>query len=59
MNALGGVGVIPVQTKAELDRFIRVAARLGAGDPNYVAPLMVERQESLSPKGNPFFQHAE
>ena len=56
---MGGVSVIPVQTKAELDRFIRVAARLGAGDPNYVAPLMLERQESLSAKGNPFFEHAD
>jgi len=33
--------------------------RLGAGDPNYIAPLIFERQESLSPKSNPFFEHAE
>ena len=55
----GGLEVIPVRTKAELNRFIRVPMRLGAGDPNYVAPLMFERQESLTAKGNPFFEHAD
>lgn len=55
----GHIDVLPVRTKAELDRFIRVPMRLGAKDPNYIAPLIFERQESLSPKGNPFFEHAE
>ncbi|HEY1449133.1 MAG TPA: dATP pyrophosphohydrolase [Caulobacteraceae bacterium] len=51
--------IVPVQTKAELERFIRVPMRLNAGDPNWIAPLMFERREALSPKHNPFFQHAE
>ncbi len=51
--------VIPVATKAELDRFIRLPMRLNAGDPNYVAPLLMERHEALSPRTNPFFAHAE
>lgn len=55
----GGVSVEPVQDKAGLDRFIRVAMRLNAQVPNYVAPLMFERGEALSAKGNPFFQHAD
>jgi GNAT superfamily N-acetyltransferase len=60
MTALGGViTIVPVGSKAELDRFIRVPMRLSAGDPNYVAPLMIERQESLTAKGNPFFKHAD
>lgn len=45
--------------KAELDRFIAVPMRLGARDPNYIAPLIFERQELLTAKGNPFFEHAE
>jgi hypothetical protein len=53
------VEVIPVQTKAELERFIRVPMRLMADDPKYIAPLMFERREALSPKTNPFFQHAD
>jgi GNAT superfamily N-acetyltransferase len=55
----GGVTIIPVESKAELDRFIRVAMRLSARDPNYVAPLLFERGEALTAKGNPFFQHAD
>ncbi|MBU1377135.1 MAG: dATP pyrophosphohydrolase [Alphaproteobacteria bacterium] len=59
MTALGGVEIVAVQSKAELDRFIRVPMRLGAGDPNYIAPLILERGESLTAKGNPFFEHAD
>jgi hypothetical protein len=59
MSALGGVAVVPVRTKAELERFIRAPMRLNANEPNYIAPLMLERRESLSPKGNPFFEHAD
>ena len=53
------VEIVPVSSKAELERFIRVPMRLGADDPNYIAPLMFERREALSPKVNPFFQHAD
>ncbi len=51
--------VIPVASKSELERFIRVPMRINARDPNYIAPLMFERREALSPKQNPFFQHAD
>ena len=56
--AAADVQIVPVTSKAELDRFIRVAMRLGAADPSYVAPLIVERQDALSAK-NPFFAHAQ
>lgn len=59
MTALGGVEIVAVRSKRELDRFIRVPMRLGAGDPNYIAPLMLERGEALTAKGNPFFEHAD
>ncbi|HEX7760726.1 MAG TPA: dATP pyrophosphohydrolase [Caulobacteraceae bacterium] len=51
--------IIPVSTDAELERFIRVPMRLNAADPKYIAPLLFERREALSPKHNPFFEHAE
>lgn len=51
--------VIPVRTRAELMRFIKLPNRLNAGDPNWITPLMMERFEALSPKTNPFFQHAQ
>jgi len=53
------VEIVPVRTKAELERFIRLPMQLNAGDPNWIAPLMFERREALSPKHNPFFQHAD
>lgn len=53
------IQIVPVTSAAELDRFIRVPMRLGADDPNYVAPLMFERHQSLTAKGNPFFAHAD
>lgn len=53
------VQVLPVATPAELERFIRLPMQLSAGDPNYVAPLLMERREALSPKTNPFFAHAD
>jgi hypothetical protein len=56
---MAAVEIVPVRTKAELNRFIRVPMRLNAGDPNYIAPLMMERQEALSAKVNPFFAHAD
>ena len=59
MIVAGRVDIMPVGSKAELDRFIRVPMRLGERDPNYIAPLILERGESLTPKGNPFFEHAD
>jgi hypothetical protein len=53
------LAILPVATRGELDRFIRLPMRLNRADPNYIAPLMLERREALSPKTNPFFAHAE
>lgn len=55
----GTIEILPVSGSAELDRFIRVPFRLHRDDPQFVPPLMLERREALSPKHNPFFQHAE
>jgi GNAT superfamily N-acetyltransferase len=55
----GAIEIQPVAGKSMLDRFIRLPMRLSAGDPNYIPPLLLERQESLTPKTNPFFQHAD
>ena len=53
------IEIIPVNTPAELDRFITLPSQLYAKDPAFVAPLVLERQEALSPAKNPYFQHAE
>ncbi len=51
--------VIPVKTPGELQRFIKLPDRLNAKDSQWITPLLMERTEALSPKANPFFQHAE
>lgn len=56
---MGGIEILPVGSPAELDRFIKLPARLYAGDPAFVAPLVMERREALSPLKNPYFAHAE
>ena len=56
---MSAIEIIPVSTPAELDRFIKLPLRLYASDPAFVAPLVLERQEALSPAKNPYFQHAE
>lgn len=55
----GDLRIVPVTTPAELDRFIAVAPRLQAKDPNFIEPLKFERRAALTPKTNPFFAHAE
>ncbi|MGH8227577.1 MAG: dATP pyrophosphohydrolase [Steroidobacteraceae bacterium] len=52
------VQVVPVESRAMLDRFIRVPHRLHRGDPHYIAPLHLERLDALTSK-NPFFGHAD
>lgn len=46
-------------TKADLARFIRVPMTLAATDPMWISPLISERAAALTPKTNPFFEHAE
>ena len=53
------VEILPVETPALLERFIRLPMRLAAGDASFIAPLLFERREALSPKHNPFFEHAD
>lgn len=53
------ITVSPVTDRKELEAFIRLPGQLAVGDPHWVEPLMMERKEFLSPKHNPFFDHAE
>ncbi len=55
----GAVEIVAVAGRAALERFIRLPERLYGDDPNYVRPLRSERRAALTPRGNPFFQHAE
>jgi hypothetical protein len=51
--------IVPVQDRHALDRFIRLPRDLQGADPFYIPHLASERRDALTPKGNPFFGHAE
>jgi hypothetical protein len=51
------IEIVPVEGNRMLERFVRVPMRLSAKDPNWIAPLVMERLEVLSPKHNPLFEH--
>ena len=52
-----GLRVAPVEGRADLDRFIRLPARLYGGWKGFVAPLVMERRDVLRRDKNPYFRH--
>lgn len=58
-DAPGSLAIIPVQTRASLDAFIRLPYRHYRGDPNWVPPLLDEVQKQFDPRRNPFLDHCE
>ena len=52
------VTIVPVETKAQWRDFHHLPFTVYADDPNWVPPLLLERQFHFSPKHNPYFQHA-
>ena len=55
----GDIEILPVTTRSEMGRFIRVPERLQRNDPHYIPPLHIERREAFSPKSNPLFETTE
>ncbi|MBV9330096.1 MAG: N-acetyltransferase [Alphaproteobacteria bacterium] len=58
-SASSSVEVLPVETKSDWRDFHRVLYRIYGDDPNWVAPILLERKLHFSRRHNPFFQHAE
>ncbi|HVZ02157.1 MAG TPA: dATP pyrophosphohydrolase [Dongiaceae bacterium] len=56
---MAAIQVTPVSGKSDLAEFIRLPKRLYRGLPGYTPPLDMERGEALTPKTNPYFDHAE
>jgi hypothetical protein len=54
-----GVTVRTVEGRADLRRFLEVPFGIYRDDPNWIAPLYVERTRHLDRRRNPYFQHAE
>ncbi len=53
------VSIHPVRSAADLRRFISLPYRLYRNDPLWAPPLRRDVRSLLSPRKNPFFQHAE
>jgi len=58
LGVSAAVEVVPVRSKADWHAFHHLPYRLYANDPNWVAPLLLERRFHFDPKHNPYFQHA-
>jgi hypothetical protein len=52
----GDVTITPVQSRADKDAFIRFPYALYANDPNWVPPLLMERNDFFNPEKNPWFK---
>lgn len=57
--SLEPIRIVPVDSAALMKRFIRLPTRLHAGDPCWVTPLDMEREEAFSPKKNPLFRNTD
>ena len=55
---MGSLNVRRVQSRRDLNAFIKLPFRLHRGTP-WVPPLLMERREFLNRDKNPFFEHAE
>ena len=55
---MSSISIRPVLNKKDQITFLKVPFPIYASDPNWVAPLFLERFEHLSEKKNPYFQHA-
>lgn len=56
---MSSVQIAPVENKADWKEFHRVLYSIYRDDPNWVAPILLERQLHFNPKHNPFFAHAD
>jgi GNAT superfamily N-acetyltransferase len=56
---LSEIDIVPVKSRRALNEFVGFPYRLHRGDPQWIPQLRVEVKKLLSPKKNPFFEHAE
>lgn len=56
---MSDIRVKPVRTRTEFRQFLRFPWKVYKGDPNWVAPLLMNVKEKLNVRKHPFFEHAE
>ena len=49
--------ILPIASKKEIDRFIKLPHAIYAQDPNWVAPLISEQKKMFDPEKNPMLKH--
>jgi GNAT superfamily N-acetyltransferase len=54
----GPLEIRPVHSRRELGAFIKLPFRLYADEPQWVAPVILERRQFLDRRKNPYFEHA-
>jgi hypothetical protein len=54
-----GVKIVPVRTRRQLKRFVKLPFHLHRDHPQWVPPLIFERMQFLSRSKNPWFEHGE
>jgi GNAT superfamily N-acetyltransferase len=55
----GDVQVRPIEGRGDVSKFIKLPFRLHKDSERWVPPLIMERREFLSPKKNPYYEHAD
>jgi hypothetical protein len=58
MSVSASVEIVPVQTKSQWRDFHHLPFGIYRDDPNWVAPLLLERKFHFQPAHNPYFKHA-
>jgi hypothetical protein len=51
--------IVPVKTKKDLKKFIKLPFQLYKDDPNWVAPLIIDQKHMFNSQKNPYYQHSE
>ncbi len=54
-----GITITEVTGRGDMTRFIRLPGEISGDDPNWIEQLHFERRRFLTPKTNPFFDHAD
>ena len=53
-----GIEIEKVETRRELNRFIKLPWKIYQGDPHWVPPLLIDMKKILNQNKNPFFKHS-
>ncbi len=56
---MSSLEIVPVQGKRLQKEFVRFPWKHYAGDPNWIPPLIMNQEENLNYRKNPFFENAE